>query len=146
MDNIKITLMTLNDLEEIKDILLTEFDEFWNYNILKSELQNNNSKYLVAKQDSEIIGFVGIKIILDEADIMNIVIKKSYRNKGIGSLLLKELISLCQNLNLKSIFLEVNESNFSAIHLYEKFDFKIVGNRKKYYKDFNAIVMLKNLN
>lgn len=144
IENIEIEIMTLDDLQSIKDILNSDFDEFWDYNIFKEELQSENSKYLVAKFNNEIIGFAGIKIIIDEADIMNIVIKKSYRNKGIGSLLLKELISLCQNLNLKSIFLEVNESNFSAIHLYEKFDFKVVGNRKKYYKDFNAIVMLKN--
>lgn len=135
--------MTCDDLEEIKDILSTEFDDFWNYNILKEELQNQNSKYLVAKLKNEIIGFAGIKKIADEAEIMNIVIKKIYRNKGFGALLLKELISVCKNLNLTSIYLEVNETNTHAIHLYENFDFKIIGNRKKYYNDSNAILMCR---
>lgn len=146
MDNIEIEVMTLDDLEIIKDILASDFDEFWNYNVFKSELQSENSQYLVAKLNNEIIGFAGIKIIIDEADIMNIVTKKAYRNQGIGTLLLNEIISLCQKLNLNSISLEVNEINKSAIHLYKNFGFEKVGNRKNYYNNSNAILMTKGLN
>ena len=77
-NEVQITEMSLFDLENIKDILISDFDDFWNYNILKSELESSNSKYIIAKtNDGEIIGFAGIKIILDNADIMNIVVKKS---------------------------------------------------------------------
>ncbi len=58
MDNIIIKKMELTDLETIKDNLVSDFDDFWNYNILKEELQNKNSKYLVAKSNEQIIGFV----------------------------------------------------------------------------------------
>jgi len=58
MDNIIIKKMELTDLETIKDNLVSDFDDFWNYNILKEELQNKNSKYLVAKSNDQIIGFV----------------------------------------------------------------------------------------
>jgi len=146
MDNIEIEVMTLDDLETIKDILASDFDEFWNHNVFKEELQSENSKYLVAKLNNEIIGFAGIKIIIDEADIMNIVTKKIYRNQGIGTFLLNGIITLCKKLNLSSISLEVNEINKSAIHLYENFGFEKVGNRKKYYNGSNAILMTKNLN
>ena len=146
MDNIEIEVMTLDDLETIKDILASDFDEFWNHNVFKAELQSENSKYLVAKLNNEIIGFAGIKIIIDEADIMNIVTKKIYRNQGIGTFLLNGIITLCKKLNLSSISLEVNEINKSAIHLYENFGFEKVGNRKKYYNGSNAILMTKKLN
>lgn len=146
MNDIEINKMNLKDLENIKDILTSEFDNFWSFNILKEELENENSKYLVAKIDNEIIGFAGIKIILDEADIMNIVVKKNFRNNGIGSLLLKNLISLSKELRLSSILLEVDETNIVAINLYKKFDFKKIGNRKNYYKNNNAILMSKKLN
>lgn len=146
IDNIEVKLMTLDDLETIKDILASDFDEFWNYNVFKEELQSENSKYLVAKLNNEIIGFAGIKIIIDKADIMNIVTKKTYRNQGIGTLLLSKIIYLCKKLNLNSISLEVNEINKSAIHLYENFGFEKVGNRKNYYNSSNAILMSKNLN
>ena len=146
IDNIEIEVMTLADLENIKNILASDFDEFWNYNVFKEELQSENSKYLVAKLNNEIIGFAGIKIIIDEADIMNIVTKKIYRNQGVGTLLLSQIIDLCEELNLISISLEVNEINSSAIHLYENFNFKITGNRKNYYNSSNAILMTKGLN
>ena len=105
---------------------------------------NPNSKYIVAKLGKEIIGFAGIKIILDEADIMNIVTKKAFRNNGLGSLLLKNLINISKNSNVKSINLEVKEDNLSAIHLYKKFGFQILGTRKNYYKNKNAIIMKKD--
>lgn len=142
LKDIDIEEMSLNDLEKIKDILISDFDDFWNFNILKEELESPNSKYIIAKtNDGEIIGFTGIKILVDNADIMNIVVKKSWRNQGVGNLLLNNLISLCKDLNLLSLSLEVNEDNLPAIHLYEKFGFKNIGVRKNYYQDKNGIVM-----
>lgn len=143
--NIKIQSMTLTDLDMISSNLISDFDEFWSYSILKDELESKSSYYIVAKLGTEIIGFAGIKVLLDEADIMNIVTKKSYRKKGVGSILLQNLIELSSNLNLKSITLEVNESNLPAINLYKKFNFEKIGFRKNYYKDQNAIIMLRIL-
>ena len=144
--DIKIEEMTITDLNNIKDNLNNDFDNFWNYTILKEEIESNNSKYIVAKIDNEIVGFAGIKIIMDEADIMNIVTKQAFRNQGIGTLLLENLISIAHELQLSSISLEVNEENSPAIHLYEKFGFQNLGIRKNYYQDKNAIIMTKNLN
>lgn len=143
--NIKIEKMKLSDLENIKNILISEFDDFWNYNILKEELNSPNSLYIVAKLNNEIVGFAGLKFSIDEADIMNIVTKKSYRNNGVATLLLENLISICKDLKLSSIFLEVNEENTIAIHLYETFGFKNIGLRKNYYKNKNGIIMTLNL-
>ena len=141
-NEVQITEMSLFDLENIKDILISDFDDFWNYNILKEELESPISKYIIAKtNDGEIIGFAGIKIIVDTADIMNIVVKKSWRNQGVGNLLLSNLISLCKNSNLSSLSLEVNEDNLPAIYLYEKVGFKKIGLRKNYYNWKDGIIM-----
>lgn len=137
-----ISEMNLQDLENIKDCLLTDFDNFWSYNILKQELENGKSKYFVAKQENEIVGFAGILLIIDQVNIMNIVVKKDKRNFGIGSLLLEEIIRYSKIHNATSITLEVNEKNIPAIKLYEKYGFKQVGLRKKYYNnEDNAILM-----
>ena len=144
--DLKVNEMSLDDLNSIKDILLSNFDDFWNYNILKEELECASSYFLVAKNsNNEIVGFAGFKIIIDEADIMNIVVKKNFRKNGIGSVLLENLISLSKSLNLKSITLEVNENNVSAINLYNKFDFVKLGVRKNYYGNSNAIIMSKKI-
>lgn len=143
--DIEIDKMTIKDLESIKNILISDFDDFWNYNILKDELKSENSKYIRAKFNNEIVGFAGIKILFDEADIMNIVVKKDYRNKGIGSILLENLILLSKKLCLNSLSLEVNEENIPAINLYKKQGFKNIGIRKNYYNEKNGIIMKKNL-
>ena len=80
-NEIEISVMNMSDLNEIKDILETEFDDFWKYEVFKSEIENPNSIYFVAKFKDEIIGFVGVLLIIDTAEITNIVIKKSFRGK-----------------------------------------------------------------
>lgn len=78
---IEITNMTLEDFKNIQDILQIEFDEFWKPSILKSELENINSKYIVAKENEKIVGFAGIILLPDDAEITNIVTRKSERKK-----------------------------------------------------------------
>ena len=137
-----ISEMNLQDLENIKGCLLTDFDNFWSYNILKQGLENGKSKYFVAKQENEIVGFAGILLIIDQVNIMNIVVKKDKRNFGIGSSLLEEIIRYSKIHNATSITLEVNEKNIPAIKLYKKYGFKQVGLRRKYYNnEDNAILM-----
>lgn len=139
----KIFEMTLDDLNLIKDNLTCDFDEFWNYEILKDELLSSNSRYIVTKNINNIIvGFCGIKIIFDTAEIMNIVTKKDFRSNGIGTLMLDYIIDYCKNNKIKNINLEVNSTNTVAINLYKKYNFKEVGLRKKYYNNtYDAILM-----
>lgn len=137
--------MNMSDLEEIKEILVSDFDDFWTYSILKDELNCSSSHYIVAKLNNEIVGFCGIKIVLDSADIMNIVVKKDFRNLGIGTALLNEIITLCLSLNLSSITLEVRKDNEYAISLYKNFDFETLGVRKKYYNGIDGFIMEKKI-
>ncbi len=143
---IEIKEMTLDDFENIKDKLQTEFDEFWNASILKSELESELSKYIVAKVSDEIVGFAGIIILPDDVEITNIVTKKTERKKGIGKLLLDKLIEMAKETKKETISLEVNEINIPAINLYKMFGFEEVGIRKKYYNGTNnAIIMTKKI-
>ena len=140
----EINEMTLDDLELIKDTLYSEYDNFWSYNILKNELLNDKTTYIVAKENNQIVGFAGIMTCLDEATLNNIVVKKSCRGRGIGGELLDTIIELCGDLNMKSLTLEVDPSNIPAINLYKKFGFKNLGIRKKYYNHTSdAIIMTK---
>lgn len=139
---LEITKMELSDLDEISSTLTSCFDNFWNYNILKSELENTNSKYIVAKLNNEIVGFAGIINTLDQMEITNIVVRKDMRSQGIGNTLLNELIKLTIDSKMNTIFLEVNSNNFSAIKLYEKNGFKQVGLRKKYYNNTDDAILM----
>lgn len=143
MEKINVRPMTIDDLENIKNILSSDFDEFWTYDILKSELNSDNSKYIVAEtSNNTIVGFAGIKTILDEAELMNIVTRKNMRGKGIASFMFDAMISMCKNNNIKLLNLEVNNKNTIAINLYKKYNFKEVGLRKKYYDNtYDAVLM-----
>lgn len=143
----KLSKMSIEDLKSIKNVLASDFDNFWSYDVLEEELECDNSYVIVAKvNENTIVGFAGLKVILDEADIMNIVVKKDFRHNGIGSILLENLINHSKDLNLKTITLEVNENNLSAIRLYDKFSFDKLGIRKNYYDGkSDAIIMSKKL-
>ena len=55
--NLEFSKMTLEDFNEIKENLLTDFDDFWNVTTFESELKSSNSFYIVAKLEGEIVGF-----------------------------------------------------------------------------------------
>ena len=96
--------------------------------------------------NGEILGFAGILINIDIVEIMNIVVRKKFRRQGIGKKLLEELIKFAKNTNLEFMNLEVNSKNQPAIELYQKFGFKQIGIRKKYYNMVDdAIIMQKEL-
>ena len=141
--NIKIEKMTKEHLDKIKENLENDFDEFWNENVLKNELENPASTYIVAKDEqNNIVGYAGIWQPIDEAHITNIVTKKDKRRNKIGTRMLEELIKVAKEKKLKDITLEVNVNNIPAINLYKKYNFKEVGIRKKYYNNSDdAIIM-----
>ena len=138
--------MTIKDLEIIKENLQRDFDEFWNENILREELLCQDRKYIVVKESNEILGFAGIWISPTDVELMNIVIKKDKRNKGIGKKILDEIINLAKSTNLEYLTLEVNEKNVIACKLYKNAGFNVIGIRKKYYNNTdNAIIMKLDL-
>ena len=144
---VSISKMTTNDLNEIASILSTEFDDFWNENIFRQELQNENSEYIVARLNNEIIGFAGIWISPVDIHITDIVVRKDKRNMKIGSNILEELIKLAETKERETLTLEVNEKNEIAQKLYLNYGFEKLGKRKKYYNnEDDAIIMTLNLN
>ena len=147
MDNIQISKMTISDLEQIESSLFSDFDDFWSINIFKSELLNPNSEYIVAKLNNDIVGFGGIWKSVDDIHVTNIVVHKNLRRQNIGSIILSNLIEISKsNKDITAITLEVNSNNIPAQKLYEKFGFKKVGLRKKYYNNTDdAIIMTLQL-
>lgn len=143
MEEIKIEKMNLDHFNEIKEVLISEFDDFWNENLLKEELENENSRYIVAIKNNEIVGFAGIKYNFDNCvEVMNVVTKKNKRRNGIGKILIDNIKEIAKEFCVQKICLEVNEQNLPAINLYQKNGFKRVGVRKQYYNGkFDAILM-----
>ena len=123
--------------EHIKKIALLEeicFSEPWSETTILDAF-TKGTKFFVAEKDSKLLGYVGISCILDEGYITNIAVYPEYRKKGVATALLKRIFELAGELNLSFVSLEVRESNFAAISLYEKMGFKKEGVRKNFYRD-----------
>lgn len=144
---ITIERMTLEHLKQIEENIEEEFDKFWNKEVLKSELDNPASSYIVALDENKnVVGYAGIWQPLEEAHITNIVTKKDKRQNKIGTKMIEKLIDMAKERKLNDITLEVNINNLPAINLYKKYQFKEVGLRKKYYNNIDdAIIMTLEL-
>lgn len=144
---ITIEKMTLEHLKQIEENIEEEFDKFWNKEVLKNELDNPASSYIVALDENKnVVGYAGIWQPLEEAHITNIVTKKDKRQNKIGTKMIEKLIDMAKERKLNDITLEVNINNLPAINLYKKYQFKEVGLRKKYYNNIDdAIIMTLEL-
>jgi ribosomal-protein-alanine acetyltransferase len=108
-------------------------------------IKDKNPKFFVAEKSGELLGYVGISCILDEGYITNIAVYPKHRKKGVATALIKRVFDLADEIELSFVSLEVRESNFGAISLYEKMGFKKEGLRKNFYRDpqENACIMTK---
>ena len=141
----RIESMTAAYLDEVATIENDCFSHPWSRRSLESELQNETSRFLVAVEDGKVIGYIGMSAVIDEGYLFNAAVDSHYRKKGVGSALVRELVTWCQKHDFAFLTLEVRESNAPAIALYSRFGFVRVGERKNYYSDpaENALLMTK---
>ncbi len=137
--------MTAAHLDEVAAIENDCFSHPWSRRSLESELKNETSHFLVAVEDGKVIGYIGMSAVIDEGYLFNAAVDSHYRKKGVGSALVRELVTWCQKHDFAFLTLEVRESNAPAITLYSRFGFVRVGERKNYYSDpaENALLMTK---
>ena len=135
-ERIYILPRTEKDVEEIATNY-SKFPNLWDINTFLDDLKN--SKYYVAKQNNEIVGFVSFNDVIDEVEINNIVTKEDKRNQGIASNLLSYII---RKGKANKINLEVNANNITARNLYRKFGFREVGERKNYYGGKDTAILM----
>lgn len=113
---------------------------------VKEDIKNNQfTNYLIYLVNGEPVAFINYYIMYERAEIININVLEEYQNQKIASKLLEYMVNECISHNVKSITLEVKETNIKAIHLYEKFDFSKVAVRRKYYQGIDGILMEKEL-
>ncbi len=147
VNKLKIELMKKEDIDGVYLVEKDAFEHHWSKKEFEKELKNNVARYLVAKIDNEIIGYLGVWFILDEGHITNVAVKKEYRNMKIGTQLVEKLILMANENKIMSLTLEVRESNMNAQKLYKSNGFMLSGIRKEYYSDNkeNAIIMWKHM-
>jgi len=112
-------------------------------------LTDYNSVSLMAREDSEIVGFI-IGMIYPDGKVVNghiltIDISPSRRRKGVGQMLLREMENIFVQKGVQACLLEVREDNVAAISLYHKLGYEEIGRLENYYGKANGIYLKKIL-
>ncbi|MCI6857704.1 MAG: ribosomal protein S18-alanine N-acetyltransferase [Eubacterium sp.] len=131
----KICEMKKEDGSGVQKLFRQCFAHPWTLRSLEDMFETGDYLSFVAKEGDKIIGYAGMKMVLDEADITNVAVLPSERQKGIAGKLLHRLLEEAEKRNTGRIFLEVRERNLAAVTLYEHAGFCEIGRRKNYYED-----------
>jgi len=147
MDGFLIREATPQDVFGISVVEKSCFSVPTSKELFDAALAHPDWHYFVIEYEKKIVGYCGIYLILDEGQIGNIGILPEFRSRGFGLALMDHIISFCEKSDIKTITLEVRESNMVARNLYTKLGFVIVGSRRNYYVKpvENAILMDKKL-
>ncbi|MFX0171795.1 MAG: GNAT family N-acetyltransferase [Candidatus Hodarchaeota archaeon] len=147
MKNIKIRKATLNDVQEIHDLLSDSFTPYYQYFThkayiktvvtpvtIKKRIKGQKTDVLVASFRNKIVGTASIEIQKEgRLHIRSMAIKHDFQNRGIGNLILEEIDEIALNKHSKIISLECFEPLSKAVSLYKKVGYKLTGKKRNYH-------------
>ncbi|MEP7147687.1 MAG: ribosomal protein S18-alanine N-acetyltransferase [Acidobacteriota bacterium] len=150
MKSFTITKTELSDVPELKRIEIECGLSPWSIDAYESELERQDSLILKAQRmDGSVIGFILGRVPFDggDAEIYNLGVATTLRREGIGSMLLKQFRNICVERRVADIWLEVRDSNVSAISFYRSHGFSKKGTRSNFYSNptENAVLMLMSV-
>lgn len=121
--------------------------EAWNRLQFLAEFDSNCSQILGIVEGAELRGYMALRSVADEAEILKVFISEPWRRSGLGSDLMKAATEVLLANGIRVIHLEVRESNLSAREFYQSQGFVNSGRRKNYYKNpaEDAILMHRML-
>jgi [ribosomal protein S18]-alanine N-acetyltransferase len=139
--------MTTADIESVIAIERASFQFPWSTRFFLDELQVDCARSILAEVEGRVVGYVLFWFLAEEVDIHNIAVHPDFRRRGIGRLLLEEVVAAARRQERLRVTLDVRFSNAPAQNLYRSFGFVTRGLRKGYYSDNgeDALVMALEL-
>lgn len=148
MAEFHIRQMEYEDIDAVMEVDRTSFPTPWTREIYVQEMNHNDhAHYFVLEESGQIIGYIGLWIVEDDAQVTNIALLPKYRGYKIGEKLFGYATHYVMEQGASRLSLEVRKSNVVAQNLYKKFGLVPGGIRKNYYPDNgeDALVMWVNL-
>lgn len=141
-ETITIERMTEAHLPEVLRIEREVFMPGWSEEAFRNDLRNPATLYLVLKVNGKVVAYAGMWLIIDEAHITNVAVQPGYRGRHFAKRLIHRLLSFARERGCVKALLEVRVSNTPAQKLYEKFGFRPITIRPRYYDDGeDALIM-----
>jgi ribosomal-protein-alanine N-acetyltransferase len=122
------------DVDAILAIERASFADPWSAPDFRSVMNTPQTIFLVAEDESGVIGYVVVLTVLDESEVLNLAVAPARRGAAIGSLLLDTAIAGAAERGARETFLEVRESNAAARRLYASRGFAEISRRRGYYR------------
>jgi len=134
--------MTAADLPRVYALECAAQPSPWSLEHFAAELDNPCARIDLCWRDGELAGYLCTWLIAGELQIQNLATAPAFRRQGVAARLLQHLLERSRAVGLDAAWLEVRAGNVAAIALYERFGFRIVGRRSRYYADGeDALVM-----
>ena len=149
--NYQINLLSLKNLPDIMAIERSVFEYPWSASMMRDSLLSVNQKVCgLFSEKGDLMGYGILSVVIDEAELLDMTVKKDIQRKGYGKIMLDFLCSTAKNEGANEIFLEVREDNVRATDVYLKSGFEQIDRRKNYYKlddknQVDALVMKRVL-
>lgn len=117
----------------------------WHRESFLEMINNKDACYLVGLAEETVVASCGLRNIVGDGEITNVVTTESMRGKGVGKQMLLKLMEEGVKMGVEAFTLEVRKSNAPAIHLYESLGFVTEGIRKNFYEEpqEDALIMWK---
>jgi [ribosomal protein S18]-alanine N-acetyltransferase len=133
------------DVTAIAAIEEVDGDVHWSAGQFEKELTLDFSRFFVLRDEGNILGYGGFWKVGDDAQITNVVIARSARQKGLGKSLMNHLMQQATQAGCRSMTLEVRQRNQAALALYTVLGFETQAQRTNAYGApiDNAILMVK---
>lgn len=136
--------MGRHDIPAVATLEQLIYDRPWSVRVFYDELAQGNRRYLVAEEESAVVGYGGMLVVENDGHITTLAVDPQARRQRLGTRLMVALIDAAVTMGVNHLTLEVRMSNDGAQALYERFGFAPVGLRKNYYQDEDALVMWAN--
>jgi [ribosomal protein S18]-alanine N-acetyltransferase len=134
--SVRVEAMRVEDIDAVHEVERLSFPVPWPSYAFRQELETNRlARYLLVRVDGDVVAYAGIWLMVDEAHITTFAVRPEWRRQGIGARLLLAVLELAADVGADVATLEVRLSNLPARKLYERFGFRPVGLRPRYYSD-----------
>lgn len=143
----RLTAMRRRHIPHVVAIEQQVYDQPWSGGLFESELGQHDRHYITAWSEGvvrrSLLGYGGVMLAVDEAHITTVVVDPAVQRRGIGSIIMLDLLDAAIRMGAGAATLEVRAGNVGAQRLYSGFGFAPVGVRPGYYAASNedAIIM-----
>ena len=135
-----------DEAEALAEIHAAAFGHAWSAEEFAALLADRGVFAVGVRRASRLAGFALLRVAADEAEILTIAVRPTWRGRGYGRMLMDEVLKRLYRAGVAACFLEVDRGNLPAVTLYRSLGYEVAGERRNYYQagspgDGTALVM-----